>query len=247
MENKMKDYLQDIVQHTHGLGFIDLVKIEGTDKETKLEGLAEDRSVIVKATFKNPAVEFMGTFGMPNLNKLDLLLKIPVYKDNAKLEIQKQERNGEEVPVGIHFENDTGDFKNDYRFMTSEIISEKLKSVKFKGVDWNVTVMPTVASIQRLAYQSQVHAEETTFVAKTDGTDLKFYFGDHSTHAGDFVFESSVEGKLTQGWAWPVQQIQSILKLSGDKTMMFSDQGAAQIVVDSGLAVYEYILPAQSK
>ena len=243
----MKDYLQDIVQHTHGLGFIDLVKIEGTDKETKLEGLAEDRSVIVKATFKNPAVEFMGTFGMPNLNKLDLLLKIPVYKDNAKLEIQKQERNGEEVPVGIHFENDTGDFKNDYRFMTSEIISEKLKSVKFKGVEWNVTVMPTVASIQRLAYQSQVHAEETTFVAKTDGTDLKFYFGDHSTHAGDFVFESSVEGKLTQGWAWPVQQIQAILKLSGDKTMMFSDQGAAQIVVDSGLAVYEYILPAQSK
>ena len=247
MENKMKDYLQDIVQHTHGLGFIDLVKIEGTDEETKLEGLAEDRSVIVKATFKNPTAEFIGTFGMPNLNKLDLLLKIPVYKDNAKLEIQKQERNGEEVPVGIHFENDTGDFKNDYRFMTSEIISEKLKSVKFKGVEWNVTVMPTVASIQRLAYQSQVHAEETTFVAKTDGTDLKFYFGDHSTHAGDFVFESSVEGKLTQGWAWPVQQIQSILKLSGDKTMMFSDQGAAQIVVDSGLAVYEYILPAQSK
>ena len=231
----MKDYLQDIVQHTHGLGFIDLVKIEGTDKETKLEGLAEDRSVIVKSTFKNPAVEFMGTFGMPNLNKLDLLLKIPVYKDNAKLEIQKQERNGEEVPVGIHFENDTGDFKNDYRFMTSEIISEKLKSVKFKGVEWNVTVMPTVASIQRLAYQSQVHAEETTFVA------------DHSTHAGDFVFESSVEGKLTQGWAWPVQQIQAILKLPGDKTMMFSDQGAAQIVVDSGIAVYEYILPAQSK
>ena len=247
MENKMKDYLQDIVQHTHGLGFSDLVKIEGTDEETKLEGLAEDRSVIVKATFKNPTAEFIGTFGMPNLNKLDLLLKIPVYKDNAKLEIQKQERNGEEVPVGIHFENDTGDFKNDYRFMTSEIISEKLKSVKFKGVEWNVTVMPTVASIQRLAYQSQVHAEETTFVAKTDGTDLKFYFGDHSTHAGDFVFESSVEGKLTQGWAWPVQQIQSILKLSGDKTMMFSDQGAAQIVVDSGLAVYEYILPAQSK
>ena len=138
MENKMKDYLQDIVQHTHGLGFIDLVKIEGTDKETKLEGLAEDRSVIVKATFKNPAVEFMGTFGMPNLNKLDLLLKIPVYKDNAKLEIQKQERNGEEVPVGIHFENDTGDFKNDYRFMTSEIISEKLKSVKFKGASCEV-------------------------------------------------------------------------------------------------------------
>ena len=49
----MKDYLQDIVQHTHGLGFIDLVKVDGTDEETILEGLAEDRSVIIKAKFKN--------------------------------------------------------------------------------------------------------------------------------------------------------------------------------------------------
>ncbi len=243
----MKDYLQDIVLHTHGLGFIDLVKIEGSDEATTLEGLAEDRSVIVKATFKNTVAEFMGTFGMPNLNKLDLLLKIPVYKDKAKLELLRQERNGTEVPVGIHFENETGDFKNDYRFMTSEIINEKLKSVKFKGVEWNVTIEPTVASIQRLAYQAQVHAEETTFIAKTEDGHLKFYFGDHSTHAGNFVFQPDVEGKMTHGWAWPVLQLQQILKLPGDKTMMFSDQGAAQINVDSGIAVYEYILPAQSK
>jgi len=246
-ENSMKDYLQDIVLHTHGLGFIDLVKIEGTDEATTLEGLAEDRSVIVKATFKNPVAEFMGTFGMPNLNKLDLLLKIPVYKDNAKLELLRQDRNGTEVPVGIHFENETGDFKNDYRFMTSEIINDKLKSVKFKGVEWNVTIEPTVAAIQRLAYQAQVHSEETTFIARTDESHLKFYFGDHSTHAGSFVFQPDVTGTLKHGWAWPVVQVQQILKLPGDKTMMFSDQGAAQISVDSGLATYEYILPAQSK
>ena len=104
-----------------------------------------------------------------------------------------------------------------------------------------------MAAIQRLAYQAQVHAEETTFIAKTEDGHLKFYFGDHSTHAGNFVFQPDVEGKLAHGWAWPVLQLQQILKLPGDKTMMFSDQGAAQINVDSGIAVYEYILPAQSK
>ena len=243
----MKDYLQDIVQHTHGLGFIDLVKIDGTDEETLLEGIAEDRSVIVKAKFKNPVADFVGTFGMPNINKLDLLLKIPVYSEKAKLELQRQDRNGTSVPVGIHFENDAGDFKNDYRFMTSEIINEKIKSLKFKDVTWDVTIEPTVAAIQRLAYQAQVHAEEMTFIARTDTGHLKFYFGDHSTHAGDFVFQPDVEGTLKHGWAWPVLQIQQILKLPGDKQMMFSEQGAAQINVDSGLAVYEYILPAQSK
>ena len=66
------------------------------------------------------------------------------------------------------------------------------------------------------------------------------------THAGNFVSQASVQGNHPR-LAWPVQQIQAILKLPGDKTMMFSDQGAAQIVVDSGIAVYEYILPAQSK
>jgi hypothetical protein len=70
----MRDYLLDIVQHTHGLGIIDLVKITGTDSETVIDALAEDRSVIVQARFKNPVPEFVGTFGMPNLAKLNTIL-----------------------------------------------------------------------------------------------------------------------------------------------------------------------------
>jgi hypothetical protein len=44
-----------------------------------------------------------------------------------------------------------------------------------------------------------------------------------------------------------VKEVMSILALSGDKTMRISDDGAAKITVDSGVAVYNYILPAQSK
>ena len=46
----MKDILQDIVAHTHSLGFLPLVKISGEDKTTTIESMAEDRSVIVSAT-----------------------------------------------------------------------------------------------------------------------------------------------------------------------------------------------------
>ena len=35
--------------------------------------------------------------------------------------------------------------------------------------------------------------------------------------------------------------------LPGDKIVRISDQGAAQITVDSGYTVYEYLLPAQAK
>ena len=243
----MKDFLQDIVQHTHSLGFIDLVKVNGTDTETTIEGLAEDRSVIVKGKFKTPIAEFIGTFGMPNLSKLNILLNIPEYKDDAKIDINTQERNGATVPVGLHFENVKGDFKNDYRFMTSELINDKLKTVKFKGVNWNVEVEPSVAAIQRLKFQAQVHSEETTFIAKTDDGHLKFFFGDHSTHAGDFIFQHDITGALKHGWHWPIQQVIGILGLAGDTKMHFSDEGASMITVDSGLAVYDYILPAQSK
>ena len=95
----MKDTLQDIVKHTHSLGFIDLVKIVGDDKSTTIDAMAEDRSVVVKSNLKNALTEFTGTFGMPNLGKLDILLKLPVYKDNADITVNTQERNGETVPV----------------------------------------------------------------------------------------------------------------------------------------------------
>lgn len=243
----MKDFLQDIVQHTHALGFIDLVKITGSDEETNIEGLAEDRSVIVQGKFKKPIAEFIGTFGMPNLNKLNTLLNIPEYKEGAEISINTQDRNGENVPVGLHFENARGDFKNDYRFMVSEIINEKLKSVKMKDVGWAVEFEPSVAAIQRLKFQAQVHSEETTFIAKTDDGHLKFYFGDHSTHAGNFTFQPDVTGTLKHGWHWPIQQVMSILSLPGDTQMRFSDEGVGMISVDSGLAEYRYLLPAQSK
>ena len=61
------------------------------------------------------------------------------------------------------------------------------------------------------------------------------------------MFQNAVEGKLTHTWSWPVAAVQSILNLSGDITMSISDQGAMKITVDSGMATYDYILPAQSK
>jgi hypothetical protein len=243
----MKDILQDLVAHTHSLGFLPLVKITSTDKETEIEAMAEDRSVIVNAKTKAPVDGIEGVFGMPNLNKLDLHLKCPEYKENAKINVVIANRNGEDIPTGLHFENAAGDFQNDYRFMNTEIINEKLKSVKFKGAKWDIEFQPTVASIQRLKFQADAHSEETVFQVSTKDDNLIVSFGDASTHAGSFVFQQGVTGKLKGTWSWPVSQVQSILRLSGDITMRIADVGALQITVDSGLAEYNYILPAQSK
>ena len=240
----MKDYLQDIVQHTHSLGFIDLVKITGTDAITSIDAVSEDRIAIIQAQFHNPVPEFIGTFGMPNLGKLKTILDIPEYKEDATIDIT-QKNTGD--PDGISFKNKSGDFKNDYRLMTANVVTDKLKTVKFKGVKWGVEIEPTVAAIQRMRFMAQANAEETTFIAKVENGNLVFYFGDHSSHAGNFVFAHDVAGSLTKAWNWPVGAVISILSLPGDKMIRFSDEGAAQITVDSGLAVYNYILPAQTK
>lgn len=240
----MKDYLQDIVQHTHSLGFIDLVKITGTDAITSIDAVSEDRIAIIQAQFHNPVPEFIGTFGMPNLGKLKTILDIPEYKEDATINIT-QKNTGE--PDGISFKNKSGDFKNDYRLMTANVVTDKLKTVKFKGVKWGVEIEPTVAAIQRMRFMAQANAEETTFIAKVENGNLVFYFGDHSSHAGNFVFAHDVAGSLTKAWNWPVGAVISILSLPGDKMIRFSDEGATQVTVDSGLAVYNYILPAQTK
>ena len=52
---------------------------------------------------------------------------------DAKLNVVTAERNGKTVHTH-HFENAGGDFKNDYRFMSTEIINEKLKLLNPKAL-----------------------------------------------------------------------------------------------------------------
>jgi hypothetical protein len=243
----MRDYLLDIVKHTRGVGNIEAVKIVGDGANTTVEAKDDDNKVVVKATYKNSIAGLTGTFGVPNLSKLNVILNIPEYTENAKITVNTRERNGVEEPFSLQFENANGDFKNTFRFMQKELMEEKLASVRFKGANWNVEIQPHSASVQRFKFQSQANNDETLFVAKVENNDLKFYFGDDSGHTGNFVFQADVSGTLSNSWKYPVAEVMNVLNLTGNITMKFSDAGALQIDVDNGLAVYEYIFPAQSK
>jgi len=244
----MKSILQDIVAHTNKLGFLNIVKITGTDQKTSIDSMADDRTVIMYAETANPYPDMIGTYGMPQLEKLRYLLDGKEYQEDSKIEVVTAERNGETIPVGLHFENKDGDFKNDYRFMNQDIINEKLKTVKFRGVKWDVEVEPTLASVQRFQFQAGANTEHTTFLAKTEGDKLTFTFGDVSSHGGEFVFATGVVGKITKAWTWPVTSVLSILKVAdaNNTKISFSNEGAMQITLDSGLATYKYIIPANA-
>lgn len=240
----MIDYLKDLIAHTYDLGCVDLIKITGTDEKTSVNGLAEDRSVVIEATFHKPIPEFKGVFGMPNMSTLKTIIGLEPYAEDAIINVVHEAGKG---PSSLNFKEKAGDFTNAYRFMTAEIVNEMMSELDFKGATWHVEIEPSVAAITRLKYQAAANSAESTFTMKTEDGNLVFYFGDHSTHAGNFVFATDIDGDLKRAWHWPIAHVINILNLPGDKVFRVSDDGASQIIVDSGLAEYTYILPAQSK
>jgi hypothetical protein len=244
----MIEILKDIISHTHKLGFMNTVKITGDNESTKIDSIADDRSVVMMAQTADPQPNMQGVFGLAQMEKLKYLLDGNEYKEDATIEVVTEERNGTVLPVGIHFENKDGDFKNDYNFMNSSIVNEKVKSVKFLVPPWHVEVAPTVNAIQRFQFQAGANPEITHFLAKTEGDKLLFSFGDLGTDRGEFTFASNITGKLNKSWTWPVSNVLNILKIAdgNNTTMSFSNDGALKITLDSGIATYQYIILAQA-
>lgn len=246
----LRDVLLDIVKHTHSLGFIQAVKLENTDNGTMVEAMDEERTVVLKGKLNNKLEEVPGLIGMGRLSVLKGYLDYEGYgKDGANIEVVTSTRDGKDVAEELKFTTPSG-YSSSYRFMVSSLIEEQLKTIKFKGVEWDITVQPTAQNLKDLAYFNSIMGGfEPTFVAKTDGDTLKFYIGDGANDRTEMPFASNVQGKLTKGWAWPLAQVLGILKLSdtSQATMSFSDQGAMQIAIDSGIGKYEYILPARSQ
>jgi hypothetical protein len=244
----MKDVLNDIIHHTLPIGSIDLVKINGSQKETIISAVTENKTVIINAKLKTPVNDFIGVFGMPSLEKIRTILSFDdEYDSNAKISVLKETKDGIDQPSVIHFESKDGDFVNDYRLMSKILVEQKVKNVIFKGAIFNLNFKPTVAGITRLKKQSSVHSEEPNFNAIYENGSLAMSFGNVSTHAGKFIFQSGVSGSLTKSFHWPVKQFLSIMDLTGDKHIHISDQGVMRIEVDSGIANYEYLLPVQKQ
>ena len=237
----------DLIQGCQ-IGGIDCVKIDnGSAQGTNILAVAPDKTLIVYGKMNKPIHGFIGTFGLPNLSKLKTIVNFEEYDETSNISVTTETRDGNPSPAAIHFETKNGDFINDYRLMGANVVSGFVPNVAFNEPAWNVEFIPTVLGISRLKKQANANSDENNFLVKVENKNLVIYFGDHSNHSGNFVFQTDVTGKLTRNWQWPVKIFLSIMDLSGDKIIRISDAGAMSITVDSGLAVYRYILPALSK
>jgi hypothetical protein len=243
-----RDIVQDIVKHTAGLGFITSVKVTGTDESTTLDAMDADRTVILQAKLHNTVEEFNGEFGLGNLGFLAGVTALGNYQtDDATVEVVARDRNGVSSPDHLMFRDADGN-TDQYRFMSKEIIEQTLQTVKFKGVEWDVTLEPTKAKVNELQQVAGIYGGiEPNFTVKTEGSDLIVTVGAaDGSFTGKRTFAQNVNGEITEGYAWPLAQVLAILKLgmSGTCVMQISKKGALMISVDSGIGKYDYILPA---
>jgi len=246
----MKDIIVDIVKQTAGLGTIECLKITGTPQETAIAAIDPDKTVVINAKLHNPSTDFVGEFGMGNLSFLNGVCSM-YSRDGATASVTKTQRNGVDVPEHIIF-NDTDGNSDKYRLMSKEIVDAQIEVVKFKGAKWDVTFEPTKAKVQELAQAASIYGSiEPTFTFKAENGNLMVVLGSDTggSHFGKRTFANNVGTGLRDGLTFPLTQFLSILKLgmSGVCAVSISNQGACQISVDTGIGLYNYILPALTR
>jgi len=246
----IKDILKDVLKHTHGLGIFEQVKLTGTVESTEVETVDADKTVIFKGETHQPVPDLVdSTIGLSRMGVLQGYLQYPGYDEaTGSVAVVTQERNGEQVPTEVEFISPEGNTSH-YRFMLEDVINQQLKSIKFKGAEFDVNVVPSDKNLKDLTYfNSVLGTYEANFSPKTNGTDLYFHIGDAGSDRTKIHVSNTIEGEIKGDWRWPLDIVLRILKLSdsGNCVLSINDEGLLQIIVDSGMAKYTYLLPAKS-
>ena len=80
------DSMKDIVKHTHSLGFIEMVKIVGSDKDAKIEAIDADKTVVIFGTMYQPMQGITSTVGLSRIPILKGFMDWSVFSsDTAKV------------------------------------------------------------------------------------------------------------------------------------------------------------------
>lgn len=243
----MKDHLIDIVKHTAPLGVFKNLRVDGTDTETTFLSADENKLVVLLGKLHAPIKEFKGTFGIPSLSWLNVLLTIPEYQeDSSKCRVEAEIKNNVEQPISIKFENANSDYKNEFRLMTANLINNIQPLLKFNVTSWPIEFETTVVQQQRLKFQASSNPEETTATFSIEKGAIKVIIGDPSGSCGNFIFYNGVDPKIKENIVVPIALVNNILSLSGDKKIRIGNLGL-MISIDSGLGIYDFIIPTLTK
>ncbi len=74
----LSEVLSDVLAQTHGLGFIEMMKIDSDSTQTKISAIDDAKTVVIYGTMKSPMTELEGVVG---LSRMAVLQKwVPVHQ-----------------------------------------------------------------------------------------------------------------------------------------------------------------------
>jgi hypothetical protein len=243
----MREQLVDVIKHTTGLGLVDALRSINDGDTSRFEAVDNDRTVIVTVDLKNPIEEFVGTFGMRNLNILQGFLSHVQYKvDGAKTEVIKAEREGLELVESIDFYAE----KQKKPSASYRTLNEKLLQTQpqLKVNKWDVSFVPNDSKVQEFASLASIlSSNENFFTIKAADDNVEFVIGNpnSSNHFSSMVFAENTKGTINSNMLWPITQFLTLLKVGKNENLKIDimNAGALKVSMENDIAVYSYILP----
>ena len=256
----LKSAIQDIVHHTASLGVFDAVRIRtGDDGTILLDAIDSELNVAMCGRMKKSIPEFEGQyFGFGKLAHFDKLLKLENYAGEGgtvrvgttKRKVRKFGKKETEIPASFIFEDSDGN-RDTATLLDPDNVDHAIgrEAKELNITEWEVTIEPDAAKIDQMTQAAAIYSSLKVefFGVRTDGSDLVFEFiSKKAGTEGRRVFASGIEGTLEGTRLWDVASFQKVIRLGMNRegcSIHFSaDRAVMMIRIDSGVAVYDYIL-----
>ena len=256
----LKSAIQDIVHHTASLGVFDAVRIRtGDDGTILLDAIDSDLNVAMCGRMKKNVPEFEGHyFGFGKLGHFDKLLKLENYAGEGGTvrvgtttrKVRKFGKKETEILESFVFEDSDGN-RDTATLLDPDHVDHAIgrEAKEFNGKEWEVTIEPDASKVEQMMQAAAIYASLKVefFGVRTEGSDLLFEFISKKTGtAGRRVFASGVDGTLEGPRMWDIATFQKVIRLGMNRegcSIHFSGNRAVMMIrIDSGVAVYDYIL-----
>ena len=270
----MKNWLHDVVKHTKPfqLGkkekvvkqskqqkkeeevsedqFLGIVYVQPDEDKTKIHAVSDDKQVVMfgdtdKCLFEGSIGWGLQTNNLENYLTADALGVDPVITCEYATDNKKHL-----WPSQFLFSSASGGISACHRNMCPEFAKE-IKRVNFKApiptlsIELSPNVLDRFSSLTKLKDWTskdslvEMYLEEGRFLVVS---------GDHSTLENTrVVLQQDIDIGDTMKWNFPLDLINKALSVSGDKTLLFYNEGALEIYCESYYSQWRYIFPAQAK
>jgi hypothetical protein len=244
----MRSVLLDVIRQCSSL--VDIIKVTGTEAETRLQAVDDKLTLFVEANLKQPLPELEGEFGITYLKLLKGLLEFPSYaSDNATFRVTRRTVDDTNAPETFEFKDGRG-AGSVFRLMNAKNVPEQ---AEIRSISWTVTFITNKTKMAEFQQLAKLYDEvDRVFVPTVDeNQNLVFMIGEtnSSTHHGSVVIEQGVEGALRGDACFSTGQFLEVLKLCGnnDTTVKISNRGVLGLEVETEHGNYRYYLRAATR